>query len=111
MYPSIKFPLVKKNISFYTRKLTKQTTTKIDLCLRLIGFGMNSTLLNFQDKYYEYGEEGFETKGLVIGGYELAFLADFLDSYLFEVTNNKFKEFLWRRIYRDDGLLVFKGRR
>ena len=72
---------------------------------------MNSTLLNFQDKYYEYGEEGFETKGLVIGGYELAFLADFLDSYLFEVTNNQFKEFLWRRINRDDGLLVFKGRR
>ena len=32
-------------------------------------------------------------------------------SYLLEVTNNQFKAVLWRGNYRDDGLLVFKGRR
>ena len=84
---------------------------KINLCLRLIGFGMSSTLLNFQDKYDEYGDEGLETKVLAIGGYESAFLADLVASYLLEVTNNKFKEVLWRGIYRDDGWLVVKGRR
>ena len=31
-------------------------------------------------------------------------------SYLFEVTNNTFKEVLWRGIYIDDGYYVFKGR-
>ena len=76
----------------------------------IIGFSMSSTLLNFQEKYYEYGEEGLETKGSEIGGYESAFLADLVASYLFEVTNNQFREFLWRVIYRDYGLLVFKGR-
>ena len=32
-------------------------------------------------------------------------------SYLLEVTNNQFKEVLWRGIYSDDGLLVFESRR
>ena len=72
---------------------------------------MSSTLLNFQDKYYEYGDGGLETKGLAIGGYESAFLADFVASYLLEGTKNKFKEVLWRGIYRDDGLLVFKSKK
>ena len=40
----------------------------------------------------------------------MAFLADLVASYLFKVTNNKFKEVLWRGIYRDDGLLMLKGR-
>ena len=62
---------------------------------------MSSTLLNFQDKYYEYREEDLETKGLAIGDYESAFLEDLVAFYLLEVTNNKFKEVLWRGIYRD----------
>ena len=51
---------------------------------------MSSTLLNFQDKYYEYGYEGLETKGFAIGGYASNVLMDMMDSYLLEVTNNKF---------------------
>ena len=35
---------------------------------------MSSTLLTFEDKYYEYGEKVIKTKGLAIGGYESAFL-------------------------------------
>ena len=84
---------------------------KTNLCLRLIGFGMSLTLLNFQEKHYEYGDEGLETKGLEIGGYKSELLADLLASYLLEVTNNQFKEVLWRGIYRYDRILVFKGRR
>ena len=33
-----------------------------------------------------------------------------VDSYFLEVTNNQFKEFLWRGIYRDNGLLLFQGK-
>ena len=50
-------------------------------------------------------------KGLLIGGYESAFLVDLVASYLFEKCINKFKEFLWKGIYRDGGLLVFKGKK
>ena len=70
MYPSIKFPLVKKAISYFTRNLPKSQQSNVKLCLKLIAFGMSSTLLTFEDKYYEYGEKGIKTKGLAIGGYE-----------------------------------------
>ena len=69
------------------------------------------TLLKFQEKYYEYGEDGLEIKALEIGDCESEFLADLVASYLLEATKDKFKEFLWKVMYRDDGLLVFKGRR
>ena len=81
-YPSIIFPFLKKSIHFYTRNLPEHAMRKINLCLRLIGFGMSSILLNFQEKYYEHGEESLETKGLAIGGYESAFLADLMSYYL-----------------------------
>ena len=71
---------------------------------------MSSTLINFQDKYYDYGEEGLETKILAIGGYESALLVDLVASYLFEGTKNEFKEVLCRLIYRGDRLLLFKGK-
>ena len=48
---------------------------------------------------------------LAIGGYESDFLADLLTSDLFEVTNNKLKDILWRGIYGDNRLLVFKVRK
>ena len=79
---------------------------KISFCLRLIGFGMIPSLLNFQDKYYEYENERLVTEGLVIRGYEPAFLADLVASYLLEVTYNKFKEVLWRGIYRFGFLIL-----
>ena len=70
---------------------------------------MSSKLLNFQDKYYKYGEGGLETKGLVLRGYESDFLEYLVDPYPFELTKNTFKEVLWRVIYRDNGFLLFKG--
>ena len=73
--------------------------------------GVISTLLTFGGEYFEYGEKGIETKVLEIGGYESYFLADLVASYLFEKCNNQCKEFLWKGIYRDNGLLVFKGKR
>ena len=94
IYPSIKFTLVKKAISYFTRNLPKSQQPTVKLCLKLIAFGMSSTLLKFEEKYYEYGEKGIKTKGLAIGGYESAFLADLVASYLFKKCNNQFKEVL-----------------
>ena len=63
----------------------------IDLCLILIGFVLSSTIINFKYKYYKYGEEGLEPKGLAIGGHKSTFLADVVYSYLLEATNNQNK--------------------
>ena len=94
MYPSIKFPLVKKAISYFTRSIQKSQQSNVNFCLKLIAFGMSSTLLTLGNKYYEYYEKGIETKCLAIGGYESAFLADVVASYLFEKCNNQYKEVL-----------------
>ena len=53
-----------------------------------MGFEIISTLLKYQDKFYKCGEECSETKDLAIRGYESAFLADLVASYLLEVTDN-----------------------
>jgi hypothetical protein len=43
----------------------------------MIKFGMGNTLLTFVDKYYEYGGDlDVEDRGLTIGGYKSAWLAD-----------------------------------
>ena len=51
MYPSIEFPLVKKEISYFTMKLLKNQKYTIELCLGLIAFGVRSTLFTFGENY------------------------------------------------------------
>ena len=70
MYPLIKFPLGKKEISYFTRSLSKSQQSTVKLCLKIVAFGMSSTLLTSEEKYFEYGEKGITTKGLAIGGYK-----------------------------------------
>ena len=79
--------------------------------MKIIAFGMSSTLLIFEEKYFYYRDKGIKTKGLAIGIYGSAFLVNLVASYLFEKCNNQYKEFLWKEIYRDNGLLVFKGKK
>ena len=59
----------------------------------------------------EYGEKSIKTKGLAICRYESEFLADLVASELFEKCNNQFKKFLWKGIYKDNRLLVFKDKK
>jgi hypothetical protein len=55
----------------------------------MIAFGMGNTLLTFVDKYYEYdGERNIRDKGLTIGGYESAWLADLVAAFILENTTN-----------------------
>eukprot|EP00957_Ditylum_brightwellii_P094185 7170697-Ditylum_brightwellii.AAC.1 len=56
---------------------------------------MKSTLIRFQDKYYKYkGAAGAsadkEGIGLAVGGFESAWLADLVASYLLEMTEDHF---------------------
>ena len=68
MYPSIKLPLEKKSISYLKRNLPKNHKSTIKLCLKLIAFGMSSTLLKFGERYFEFGEKDIYKKVIEIGG-------------------------------------------
>ena len=99
MYTSIKFPLVKKAISYFTGNLPKSQQSTVTLCLKLIVFWMSSTLLTFEEKYFEYGEKVFKTKILAIGRYKSSFLVNLVASYLFKKCNYQFKKVIWKGIH------------
>ena len=98
-------------VRFFVRTLTTATKKTINLCLELIRFGMSSTLICFDGEYYEYHGGEKEEQGLAIGGYESAFLADLVASYLLEKAKAHFYPTIYHRINRDDGLVVFKGKK
>ena len=54
MYPSIKISTIRKALRFFKRKLTETTKKTINLRLELSCFGMSSTLISFDGKYYKY---------------------------------------------------------
>jgi hypothetical protein len=71
---------------------------------------MGNTLITFEDKYYEYdGNCDVYDKGLTIGGYESAWLADLVAAFVLENTQHMFKMTTFNGIYRDDSLVVMKG--
>ena len=86
MYPSIKISTIKKALRFFARKLTVATNKTTNLCLEHIRFIISSTVISSDGKYYEYRGGEKEEQGLVVGGYESAFLANLVASYLFEKT-------------------------
>ena len=110
MYPSIKLETIKKAVRFFARTLTTATKKTINICLELIRFGMRSTLICFDGEYYKYYGGEKEEQGLAIGGYESAFLANLVASYLFENAKAHFYPTIYHGIYIDYGLVVFKGK-
>jgi hypothetical protein len=76
----------------------------------MIKFGMGNTLLTFVNKYYEYGGNlDVEDRGLTIGGYESAWLANLCMAYVMDNSRDILDELVYEGIYRDDGITVFKG--
>jgi hypothetical protein len=110
-YPSVRFKLVQKAITYFTRHLPKQVRHDISKCMQLIRFGMKSTYLMFQDSYYEYdGDQNPDDRGLTIGGYESAWLSDIVGAYIFKRTSHLFNNTLFYGTYRDDGIAIFNNR-
>ena len=60
--------------------------------------------------YYKYVGNNALDPGLIIGGYELAFLSNLLVAFVFKELNSKMfvDNFLLNKIHRDDGMLVTK---
>mmetsp|Transcript_59900 Transcript_59900/g.71327 ORF Transcript_59900/g.71327 Transcript_59900/m.71327 type:complete len:290 (-) Transcript_59900:549-1418(-) len=112
MYPSIKFSLIKKSVNFFLRNFPVKGRGTLNTCLKLIEFGMSSMLLSFHNKYYQYhcGDKDGE-RGLAIGGFESAFLADLVACYLLEAMIDLFgDEHPFKGMYRDDGIYVTNGK-
>ena len=71
---------------------------------------MGNTIITFRDKYYEYGvsDDPME-KGLTIGGYDSAWLADMVAGYLLDLAESHLEMTTFFGMYRDDGNVVFDG--
>jgi hypothetical protein len=83
MYPSIKFKHVPNALEYFSSGLSERDMDTVNECLELIQFGMENTLLTFQYQYYIYGgDQSLDEKGLTIGGYESAWLADLVAAYI-----------------------------
>ena len=52
MYPSVRISLIKRAVKYFTKDLEREDKLKINDFLKMIEFGMNSTLITFQGKYY-----------------------------------------------------------
>jgi hypothetical protein len=67
--------------------LGEKEKKKIKVCPKMITFGMGNTLLTFVDKYYEHdSKHDIRDKGLTIGSYESAWLADLVTAFILENT-------------------------
>jgi hypothetical protein len=111
-YPSITYGLVERAIEFFSRPLGEKEKATIIECLKMIAFGIENTLLTFVDKYYEYdSKREIQDKGLTIGGYESAWLADLVAAFVLENCEDLFVDAVYNRIYRDDGLVIMDGQK
>jgi hypothetical protein len=109
-YPSVTCGLVERAIEFVSHSLGEKQKVKIKVCLKMKAFGMGNTLLMFINKCYKYdGKQDIQDKGLMIGSYESAWLADLVTAFILENTAELFDETINDRIYRDDGLVILDG--
>ena len=95
-----------------TIQVPEEEKERMATCLRLTQFGMGNTLLTFDGRYYEYRSAATDPSqsGLTIGGYESAWLADLVASYLFIQTKDVFSHTShYNVMYRDDGIAVLQG--
>jgi hypothetical protein len=109
-FPSVRFKRVQKAVEYHSNSLPDDVQDTIYHCLRMIHFGMKSTLFTFQGHYYKYnGEADDNNRGLTIGGYKSAWLADLVGAIILDNTQELFTETLFDGFYCDDGFAVFQG--
>eukprot|EP00957_Ditylum_brightwellii_P117327 8948610-Ditylum_brightwellii.AAC.1 len=101
MYPLVHVKLIQKALQYYAKDIPNTAKETIDLCMDIVQFGGAAKGKEFSD----------EDVTLAIRAYESVFLADIVASYVFEETEECFRECMYRGINRDDGLVVFVGTR
>jgi len=113
MYPQCRFKAVQTAVKYYARHLRPLDKEQVKRCLEILKFSMGNTIVSFRDKYYEYGVDADpDRRGLTIGGFESAFLADLECSFIFEKLNHLLASHTaFIGTYRDDELIVFRGQK
>ena len=93
-YPSIKFKLVEKAVTWLSQLLSEVDQVMGHSCLEFIKFGMGHTLLMFGGAYYKCdGDHTIEETDLTIEGYELAWLVDLVTANLLKnVADARFED-------------------
>ena len=86
--------------------MEEKEKAKIKECFKMIALGMGNTLLTFIDK-----EREIQDKGLTIGGYKLAWLANLVAAFVLENCKDLFEDAVYNGIYRDDGLVIMEGQK
>ena len=78
----------------------------------MLKFSMGNTLVTFRNKYYEYGvDDDPMNRSLTIGGYDSAWNADLIASYILNMAQDHFTETKFFGLYRDDGNIILDGTR
>ncbi len=72
-------------VRYYLSRLPPIQQEKVNRCLEILKFSMGNTIVSFREKYYKYGvDPNPNRRGLTIGGFESAFLADLEATNIFE---------------------------
>jgi hypothetical protein len=74
---------------------------------------MGNTISSFLDKYYKYGvDPDPDKRGLTIGGFESAFLANLEASYIFDKLKHIWEWHVrFLGTYPDDEIIIFNGQK
>ena len=78
----------------------------------MIKFGADNTLIAFVYRYYKCGgSENINERGLTIGGYQLAWFADLVASFILDNTEDLFINTTSHyRLYRDNWIIFLIGK-
>jgi hypothetical protein len=81
--------------------------------LDILKFSRGNTIVTFCDKYYEYGvDPDPDRRGLTIGDFESAFLANLEASYIFDKLDILMKRHMkFLGTYHEDKIIIFRGNR
>jgi hypothetical protein len=113
MYPQCRFKAVSNAVKHFGTTLPDLKQEHINKCLDILHFSMGNTIVTFQDMYYKYGVDADPNcRGLTISGFESASFAHLEASYMFDKLNYLLEcHIYFIGTYRDNELLVFRGRK
>ena len=94
--------MVIKAVNYFSKGLRKGEKKRIKDCLKMVNSGMTLTILSFKDEFYKYnGKVEVRKKVLTIGGFESAWLADLVMTFLLDqpMANTHFNDIHFTGIY------------
>ena len=110
IYRPIKLETIKKLMNLFSKWLISSAKKQICLCFYLINFRMSTSFVYFDGFFYKYLGGVKKEQELEMVSYKSAFLYNLVTYYLFLKAKNLICLIIYHKIYRDDGLILFKGK-